>query len=232
MAALIPSVLHAKRLVVKIGSALLVEGRSGRLRDGWLKALAEDVAAIKARGADVILVSSGAIALGRGVLKLPGGALALEQSQAAAAVGQIRLARAYEEYLAPYGITTGQVLVTLEDTTDRRALIGGNFDEVEVGFARHFHGLRGGYHAELLTAGTDQADRADPNLLVDTRAKIPLMRTRIAIGRTNTWISFEPEAFDGGQTSGAGTSWIDRASRSPRRGSAVNDPVGLFSGAV
>ena len=120
MAALIPSLHDARRLVVKIGSALLVEGRSGRLRDTWLRALAEDVAAIKARGTDVVLVSSGAIALGRGVLSLPQGDLALEQSQAAAAVGQIRLARAYEEYLAPHGITTAQVLVTLEDTEDRR----------------------------------------------------------------------------------------------------------------
>jgi glutamate 5-kinase len=78
------------------------------------------VAAVKARGTDVVLVSSGSIALGRKVLGLPDGALALEQSQAAAAVGQIRLARAYEEVLAPHGITTGQVLVTLEDTEDRR----------------------------------------------------------------------------------------------------------------
>jgi len=125
VAALTPSILAARRLVVKIGSALLVEGRSatreaGGLRTEWLQALAQDVAMLKARGADVVLVSSGAIALGRGVLGLPGGELALEQSQAAAAVGQIRLARAYEEYLAPFGITTGQVLVTLEDTTDRR----------------------------------------------------------------------------------------------------------------
>ena len=123
MAALSPSVapdiLTVRRLVVKIGSALLVDRKTG-LRSTWLAALAEDVAAIKARGADVILVSSGSIALGRGVLGLPDGALALEQSQAAAAVGQIRLARAYEEALAPHGITTGQVLVTLEDTTDRR----------------------------------------------------------------------------------------------------------------
>ena len=123
MAALSPSVapdiLTVRRLVVKIGSALLVDRETG-LRTAWLTALAEDVAAIKARGADVILVSSGSIALGRGVLGLPDGALALEQSQAAAAVGQIRLARAYEEALAPHGITTGQVLVTLEDTTDRR----------------------------------------------------------------------------------------------------------------
>ncbi|OIQ06984.1 MAG: glutamate 5-kinase [Rhodobacteraceae bacterium CG2_30_10_405] len=123
MAALSPSVapdiLTVRRLVVKIGSALLVDRETG-LRTAWLTALAEDVAGIKARGADVILVSSGSIALGRGVLGLPDGALALEQSQAAAAVGQIRLARAYEEALAPHGITTGQVLVTLEDTTDRR----------------------------------------------------------------------------------------------------------------
>jgi len=114
-----PDILTVRRLVVKIGSALLVDRETG-LRTAWLTALAEDVAGIKARGADVILVSSGSIALGRGVLGLPGGALALEQSQAAAAVGQIRLARAYEEALAPHGITTGQVLVTLEDTTDRR----------------------------------------------------------------------------------------------------------------
>ena len=114
-----PDILAAKRLVVKIGSALLVDRKTG-LRTGWLSALAEDVAAAKARGADVILVSSGSIALGRGVLGLADGPLALEQSQAAAAVGQIRLARAYEEVLAPHGITTGQVLVTLEDTEDRR----------------------------------------------------------------------------------------------------------------
>ncbi len=108
----------ARRVVVKIGSALLVEG--GGLRADWLRALAVDVAALRGRGADVVIVSSGSIALGRGVLGLPGGALALEQSQAAAAVGQIRLARAYEEVLAPHGIATGQVLLTLEDTHDRR----------------------------------------------------------------------------------------------------------------
>ena len=112
------SLTSARRLVVKIGSALLV-GPEG-LRGDWLRALAEDVVAAKARGSDVILVSSGSIALGRRVLGLPPGALPLEQSQAAAAVGQIRLARAYEEVLAPHGITTAQVLVTLEDTADRR----------------------------------------------------------------------------------------------------------------
>ncbi len=110
----------AKRVVIKIGSALLVDANSGDLRRDWLLALAEDVAWLKARGADVVLVSSGSIALGRGALGLPRSELPLEQSQAAAAVGQIRLARAYEEALAPHGITTGQVLVTLEDSANRR----------------------------------------------------------------------------------------------------------------
>lgn len=111
---------EARRIVVKIGSALLVDRKTGDLRADWLKGLAEDVAWLKGQGADVILVSSGSIALGRGVLHLPATELALEQSQAAAAVGQIRLARAYEEVLAPHGITTAQVLVTLEDSADRR----------------------------------------------------------------------------------------------------------------
>lgn len=111
---------EAKRLVVKIGSALLVDRATGALRLDWVKSLAADVARIKASGTDVVLVSSGSIALGRGALHLPKGSLALEQSQAAAAVGQIRLARAYEEVLEPFGITTAQVLVTLEDSADRR----------------------------------------------------------------------------------------------------------------
>jgi len=114
-----PDIRNAKRLVVKIGSALLVDRASG-LKQSWLAALALDVVEAKARGSDVVLVSSGSIALGRKVLGLGDGVLTLEQSQAAAAVGQIRLARAYEEVLAPHGITTAQVLVTLEDTEDRR----------------------------------------------------------------------------------------------------------------
>lgn len=114
-----PDVRAAKRLVVKIGSALLVDRATG-LKLDWLRGLAEDVAEARARGADVVLVSSGSIALGRKVLGLADGPLALEQSQAAAAVGQIRLAQAYEQVLARHGIITGQVLVTLEDTTDRR----------------------------------------------------------------------------------------------------------------
>ena len=110
----------AKRIVIKIGSTLLVDAESGELRLDWLKGLARDVQAQKQAGREVILVSSGSIALGRKVLGMPDGALTLEQSQAAAAVGQIRLARAYEGILAPFGIKTAQILLTLEDSTDRR----------------------------------------------------------------------------------------------------------------
>ncbi|WP_187430765.1 Glutamate 5-kinase [Roseobacter fucihabitans] len=114
------SLISARRVVVKIGSALLVDRGSGHLRQDWLTSLAQDIFWLKSYGISVVLVSSGSIALGRGVLKLPAHDLALEQSQAAAAVGQIRLARAYEEVLAPHGITTAQVLVTLEDSANRR----------------------------------------------------------------------------------------------------------------
>lgn len=115
-----PRIAEARRLVVKIGSALLVDRQSGALREEWLHGLAEDVAAARARGTDVVLVSSGSIALGRASLGLPAGDLPLEQSQAAAAVGQIELARAYRLALAPHGIKAAQVLVTLEDSEDRR----------------------------------------------------------------------------------------------------------------
>lgn len=115
-----PDLARARRLIVKIGSALLVDRATGALRSDWLRALAEDVAMFKARGVDVILVSSGSIALGRGVLALGTGTLSLDEAQAAAAVGQIRLARAYEEALAPHGITTAQILLTLDDSADRR----------------------------------------------------------------------------------------------------------------
>jgi len=116
----VATVADAKRLVVKIGSALLVDRDSGKLRHDWLIALAEDVARLRNRGTDVILVSSGSIALGRGVLKLPAADLSLEQSQAAAAVGQIQLATAYTDVLAKHDIIAAQVLVTLEDSADRR----------------------------------------------------------------------------------------------------------------
>ncbi|MGB0499521.1 MAG: glutamate 5-kinase, partial [Rubricella sp.] len=110
---------QASIVVVKIGSALLVDQKSGMLREGWLDSLIADVAALKAEGKGVVLVSSGSIALGRGVLGL-GRRAPLEEVQAAAAVGQIRLARAYQERLAPHGITCAQVLLTLEDTQARR----------------------------------------------------------------------------------------------------------------
>lgn len=114
------SLTGAKRVVVKIGSALLVDRSTGDLRSDWLHSLAQDVSSLKKRGADVILVSSGAIALGRGALDLGNGPLSLDEAQAAAAVGQIRLARAYEEALAPHGLTSAQILLTLDDSADRR----------------------------------------------------------------------------------------------------------------
>jgi glutamate 5-kinase len=110
----------ARRVVVKIGSALLVAADSGHLRLDWLQGFAADVAGLRSRSKDIIIVSSGSIALGRRVLGLSQRQLSLEQIQAAAAVGQIRLAQAYESVLAPLGITTAQVLLTLEDTENRR----------------------------------------------------------------------------------------------------------------
>ncbi len=115
----------ARRVVVKIGSALLVDAETGALRSDWLTGLAKDVAELRSRGAEVLIVSSGSIALGRRVLKLPAGPLPVEQSQAAAAVGQIRLARAYEQALAVHDLTTAQVLVTLEDSRNRRRYLNG-----------------------------------------------------------------------------------------------------------
>ena len=109
----------ARRLVVKIGSALLVAER-GEIRGAWLAALADDVARCRARGQEVILVSSGAIAVGRRLLGLAGRRLRLEEKQAAAATGQIRLAHAYQEALARYGVTVAQILLTLDDTEERR----------------------------------------------------------------------------------------------------------------
>jgi glutamate 5-kinase len=110
----------AKRVVVKVGSTLLVDGDKGRLNRSWLESLAADVAALRKRGQEVILVSSGAIALGRRHLNLGSGKLKLEESQAAAAVGQIRLAHAYKELLDEHEIAVAQVLLTLGDTEQRR----------------------------------------------------------------------------------------------------------------
>ena len=115
-----PEWAKARRIVVKIGSALLVERENGRLKTEWLASLMDDVAALAKSGKDVVLVSSGAIALGRHTLKLPKGALELEQSQAAAAVGQISLAHAYQEMAQARGLVAAQVLLTLGDTEERR----------------------------------------------------------------------------------------------------------------
>jgi glutamate 5-kinase len=109
----------ARRLVIKIGSALLVAD-DGEIRRAWLDLLAADVAGCRARGQEVILVSSGAIAVGRRHLGLAGDRLRLEEKQAAAATGQIRLAHAYQEALARHRITVAQILLTLEDTEARR----------------------------------------------------------------------------------------------------------------
>jgi glutamate 5-kinase len=119
-AAVRPEWRDARRIVVKIGSALLVERATGRLRSAWLNSIADDVKALVAEGREVILVSSGAIALGRHVLRLPKRALALEQSQAAAAVGQISLSSAYQEVFQSRGLNAVQVLLTLGDTEERR----------------------------------------------------------------------------------------------------------------
>ena len=110
----------ARRLVIKIGSSLLVDSGTGALKTDWLDSLAADIAALKANGREVIIVSSGAIALGRRVLDLAAGALKLEEGQAAAAVGQIDLAHAYEEAFKTRAVIAAQVLLTLGDTEERR----------------------------------------------------------------------------------------------------------------
>lgn len=111
-----------KRIVIKVGSALLVDRKRG-LKRAWLDALCADIDMLRSRGSEVLLVSSGAIALGRGKLGLPNRILKLEESQAAAATGQILLSRAYSEALGQYGHHCGQVLLTLGDTEERRRYI-------------------------------------------------------------------------------------------------------------
>ena len=117
---MIPPLERFRRIVIKVGSSLLVDSRAGLVKRAWLETLADDLAALHGAGADVLVVSSGAIALGRTILKLPAGALKLEDSQAAAAVGQIALARTWAEAMADRAITAGQILVTLGDTEERR----------------------------------------------------------------------------------------------------------------
>ena len=109
-----------RRIVVKVGSSLLIDGSKGELRTAWLSGLADDLAVLYAAGTEVIVVSSGAIAMGRTILGLPRGVLKLEESQGAAAVGQIALARAWADALSKRGITAGQILVTLGDTEERQ----------------------------------------------------------------------------------------------------------------
>ncbi|MEO1275547.1 MAG: glutamate 5-kinase [Pseudomonadota bacterium] len=120
----VPGLAGARAVVIKIGSALLVDAATG-LRQAWLEALAEDVAILRRGGAQVVLVSSGAIALGRGVLGFGTEPLPLAEAQAAAAVGQIALSRAYSAALEARGITAAQVLMTLGDTQDRRRYLNG-----------------------------------------------------------------------------------------------------------
>ncbi len=110
----------AKLVVVKVGSALLVDGAKGELRREWLTSLCADVAALKREGVKVVLVSSGSIALGRRLLKLAPGELRLEESQASAAAGQVRLAEAYADMFATLDIVAAQVLLTIGDTEERR----------------------------------------------------------------------------------------------------------------
>jgi glutamate 5-kinase len=116
----IPDISSFRRIVVKVGSSLLVDHAAGGLKRDWLEKLAADIAALHEDGRDVLVVSSGAIALGRAVLGLPRGPLKLEEAQGAAAVGQIALARAWSEVLGARFMTAGQVLVTLQDTEERR----------------------------------------------------------------------------------------------------------------
>jgi glutamate 5-kinase len=115
-----PEWAKARRIVVKIGSALLTDRSTGRIKSDWLNSLMDDVAELAKAGKQIVLVSSGSIALGRHALKLPKGMLELEQSQAAAAVGQISLAHAYQDLAAARGLTAAQILLTLGDTEERR----------------------------------------------------------------------------------------------------------------
>jgi glutamate 5-kinase len=120
MGAVMPALASFRRVTIKVGSSLLVDHDAQDVRREWLAALVEDLANLHRGGADILVVSSGAIALGRSVLGLAKGVLKLEDSQAAAAVGQIALARIWAEMLHRHGIVAGQILVTLGDTEERR----------------------------------------------------------------------------------------------------------------
>ena len=120
MSGTLPTIHDFRRIVVKVGSSLLIDAAAGQVKQAWLASLIEDIAALHREKRDLLVVSSGAIALGRAVLRLPPGPLKLEESQAAAAVGQIELARTWSEALGRHGIGAGQILVTLGDTEERR----------------------------------------------------------------------------------------------------------------
>jgi len=119
----IPELASANRIVVKIGSVLLVEEETGQLHQDWLNAVCDDIASLRARGKDVVIVTSGAIAIGRQPLGLERRALRLEEKQAAAATGQMRLAQAYQASLERHSVTVAQVLLTIGDTEDRRRFL-------------------------------------------------------------------------------------------------------------
>ena len=112
-----------RRIVVKIGSALLVRPKRGTLRRRWLEGLADDLGACRARGQEAVIVSSGAIAVGRRLLWFAERELRLEEKQASAAAGMVRLAHAYQETMARRGMAVAQVLLTLDDSEDRRRYI-------------------------------------------------------------------------------------------------------------
>ena len=115
-----PEWAAARRIIVKLGSALLTCRETGTLNTDWLGSLIDDIAELSKQGREVVIVSSGAIALGRHSLSLPTGPLQLEESQAAAAVGQIALAHAYSDLARAHGLTAAQILLTLSDTEQRR----------------------------------------------------------------------------------------------------------------
>src|SRR5262249_13035111 len=119
MTGTLPTIHDFRRIVIKAGSSLLIDAPAGRVRQAWLASLVEDVVGLHREKRDLLVVSSGAIALGRLVLRLAPGSLKLEESQAAAAVGQIELARTWSEALGRHGIGARQILVTLPGTHER-----------------------------------------------------------------------------------------------------------------
>lgn len=110
----------SKRLIVKVGTALLTDAATGRLRRRWIAALADDVVVLRRAGTEVLIVSSGAVAVGRHTLGLRGRSLKIEEKQAAAAVGQIRLSAVWQDVFAKRGIPVAQILLTPSDTEERR----------------------------------------------------------------------------------------------------------------